>query len=503
VFWAKKKAERKKTWRELQFYSNFENIKNLKNVPEWLCFPDVENAEWLNKVIAQMWPFVNTIFHDLLKNEVELEIQKSMPSNIPLLKSFKFEEADLGNLPLTIGGLKVYTDHVRADEIMIDICVDYAGDLDVKVSFGAVTAGISKIQLRGKLRVELKPLLPKAPLVGGLSISFIEVPEFDFDLTNLLNVLDLPGISNIFHECIENVLESYIVLPNKINIPLVDDEEVRMALLYQPPMGVLQIKIVEGKDLKASDKKIFGKDSSDPYVICKVGSQKHETNVIEDTLNPVWNDTFTMFVDTLPGTMIKFKVWDSDPGRDDDIGKCELSVIDVIEKFNFKQQNLKLNDVKTGSLNITCGWLTFSDDVTKMEKSDKEMGAVAALFVTVVNAKNLPVIDFEKNTCNAYAEVDIDDVKKKTKTQRHTTKPVWNETFYFLLKEVDENTKVSIKILDHGCEDALGDITYKVDSLLSKEKMICKETFPLQNSTAQNPTLCVTFQLKALVVGEA
>ena len=33
-----------------------------------------------------------------------------------------------------------------------------------------------RLQLRGKLRVELKPLLPRSPLVGGMTIAFLEVP---------------------------------------------------------------------------------------------------------------------------------------------------------------------------------------------------------------------------------------------------------------------------------------------------------------------------------------
>ena len=44
-----------------------------------------------------MWPFISTVVQDTLKNQVEKEIQKKMPTAIPLLKSFKFHEADLGN----------------------------------------------------------------------------------------------------------------------------------------------------------------------------------------------------------------------------------------------------------------------------------------------------------------------------------------------------------------------------------------------------------------------
>lgn len=503
MFWKKKRSQREEKWKAMRFFSDYENLRNMENLPSWLCFPDVENAEWLNKVIAQMWPFISTMVRDILKNQVEQEVQKKMPTGVPLLKSFKFHEADLGNHPLTIGGIKVYKEHVRSDEIVMDVCLNYAGDLEIKVGFGPITAGITKIQLRGKLRVELKPLLPRSPLVGGMTIAFLEVPEFDFDLTNLLNVLDFPGISSILHECIEEVIESYMVLPNKITVPFADDPEIQQALLYQPPMGVLQVKIIRGKNLKASDKKLFSKNSSDPYVVCKVASHKHKTEVKEDTLDPVWDDTFALFVDTLVGTEIKFQVLDSDPGKDDNIGVAKINILDIVEKSNFIEQNLTLTSVKTGSLDVKCGWLGFSDDVTKIEKSNADLSATAALFVTIVNANGLPVIDFDKNTCNSFAEITVHDqnnvTKKQTKTQRHSTDPVWNESFFFIIKEVNEELKATIKIMDHGCEEALGEAKFNVHELLSENNMTCKKTLPLENSTAKSPTLAVTLQLKALV----
>ena len=52
-----------------------------------------------------MWPYVKRMFRDILKDSVELEIQKSMPTNVPMLKSFEFIEADLGNYVSKYTGL--------------------------------------------------------------------------------------------------------------------------------------------------------------------------------------------------------------------------------------------------------------------------------------------------------------------------------------------------------------------------------------------------------------
>ena len=39
-----------------------------------------------------------------------------------------------------------------------------------------------------------------------------------------------------------------------------------------------------------------------------------------------------------------------------------------LKSIFFWLQNLTLTSVKTGSLDVKCGWLGFSDDVTKIEK---------------------------------------------------------------------------------------------------------------------------------------
>ena len=49
------------------------------------------------------------------------------------------------------------------------------------------------IQLRGMLRVTLKPLIPIMPLVGSVQAFFLNCPVVDFNLVGVADVLDLPG----------------------------------------------------------------------------------------------------------------------------------------------------------------------------------------------------------------------------------------------------------------------------------------------------------------------
>lgn len=43
--------------------------------------------------------------------------------------------------------------------------------------------GVEDAKLRGRLRVTLRPLLRRVPVVGAVQVSLVEQPEFDFDIT--------------------------------------------------------------------------------------------------------------------------------------------------------------------------------------------------------------------------------------------------------------------------------------------------------------------------------
>lgn len=49
-------------------------------------------------------------------------------------------------------------------------------------------------QMRGMMRVIMKPLIATSPLIGGLQIFFLNQPDIDYDLMGVADVLDMPGL---------------------------------------------------------------------------------------------------------------------------------------------------------------------------------------------------------------------------------------------------------------------------------------------------------------------
>jgi len=495
LWWRQQREEKKKNLEILRTVTTNEQsvLLSYKHLPSWVCFPDIERAEWINQIICQMWPFISDMVSDILKNQVEPEIKKSLPS---LLKSFKFVEVDLGNQPLKIGGVRVYTEHVRPTEIILDAEIVYAGDAVVKVGIDpGITAGISDLQIRGNLRVEFSPLLSKSPLVGGLTCYFLEQPEFDMDLTNLLNVFDFPGLSDMMKRAIGEVIDSFIVLPNRIKVPIGDTKDLE-SLKFPMPLGVLHIGILGASNLIATDKNVFKKNSSDPYIKCKVGKFKYCTKKLKNTLSPTWkNENFKLFVNSLVGSKLELTVYDQDKIKDDTIGNCELQLVKVAHS-SYMDQILPLTNVKSGSVHLECGWFDFSEDLKDLPKKDARMKS-CCLFIKLDHARNLPVINMDKGTCSAFVEIVVGAETVKSKTQRNTKKPVWEEIFSFFVDNL-EHDKVKIKIMEENRDEALGSVEYSINKLISLPNMKIHEDFHLQDCFTE-AKLNLTFELKALV----
>ncbi|XP_020611586.1 extended synaptotagmin-2-like isoform X2 [Orbicella faveolata] len=459
-------------------------------------FPDIERAEWLNKMLVQLWPYINDMVVKILKEQVEPEIQKNVPG---FLSSIHFEEISLGEVPPRIGGIKTYTHNVDRNEIIMDIDLIYAGDADFKLAVKGIAVGIEDLQIRGSLRVILRPLIPAAPLVGGVSVFFLNRPDIDFDLTNLANILDIPGLSDIIRGVIDDVVAGFVVLPNRITVPLtnVDPYELK----YPLPDGVLRIEVLEAKDLVKKDIGVFKKGSSDPYAILRVGAKNFRTQTKDSTLNPVWNEVFEAFVDNSHGQKIKISVFDEDKASDDEsLGTVEADIATIVQQGNVDLW-LPLENVESGQINLRCTWFTLTpkpEDLSPPEQAvlGEEMLATAVLFVKLDSAKNLPITNPARGTTSPFCKLTVGNITLQSKTIQDSNSPVWEEPFRFMIHD-PKYQELDIEIIDGGKEKTIGKLEFPLTQLLKSENMTIEQPFPLKES-GHNSTLTCKFMLKAL-----
>ncbi|CAG7873026.1 unnamed protein product [Brassica rapa] len=91
------------------------------------------------------------------------------------------------------------------------------------------------------------------------------------------------------------------------------------------PLGLLQVTVIRGKKLVIRDFK-----SSDPYVIVKLGTESAKTKVINNCLNPVWDEEVSFTLKD-PAAVLSLEVFDKDRFKaDDKMGHATLSLQPLI-----------------------------------------------------------------------------------------------------------------------------------------------------------------------------
>ncbi|XP_053153668.1 extended synaptotagmin-1 isoform X2 [Hemicordylus capensis] len=452
-----------------------------------VSFPDVEKAEWLNKILAQAWPFFGQYMEKLLVENIAPNIRASNTH----LQTFTFARVDMGEKPLKVIGVKVHTGSNKR-QILLDLNISYAGDvqIDVEVKKFFCKAGVKGMQLHGMLRVILEPLIGDVPIVGALTMFFIRRPTLDINWTGMTNLLDIPGLSSLSDTMIMDSIASFLVLPNRLLIPLVPDLHDAAELRSPIPRGVVRVHLIEAKDVQSKDKYIKGmiEGKSDPYAVVRVGTQVFTSKVIDEDLNPKWNETYEFIVHEVPGQELEVELFDKDPDQDDFLGRMKLDFGEVL-KAHVLEEWFPLQDGGRARVHLRLEWHTLMSDASKLDQvlqwnktisSKPEPPSAAILVVYLDKAQDLPLKKSSKDP-NPMAQLSVQDVTRESKVVSNTVSPVWDDAFRFFLQ--DPTTQdIDIQVKDDNRQTTLGSLTIRLSRLLSAENLTLDQWFQLENS---------------------
>ncbi|XP_028328400.1 extended synaptotagmin-2-A isoform X2 [Gouania willdenowi] len=500
-------------------------------LPPWVHYPDVERVEWLNKTVRQMWPFICQFVDKLFRDTIEPAVKGANPH----LSTFCFSKIDMGDKPLRVNGVKVYTENVDKRQVIMDLQISFVGNtsIDVDIKKFYCRAGIQSIQLHGVMRVVMEPLLGDMPLVGALSIFFLKKPLLDINWTGLTNMLDIPGVNGLCDNIIQDIIYSYLVLPNRITIPLVGEEQLAR-LRFPVPKAVLRIHFIEAQDLLGKDKFLGGliKGRSDPYGVIQVGTQLFQSKVILETLNPKWNEVYEAFVYQHGGhDTLEIELFDHDTDKDDFLGCLSIDLGEA-EKEHRVDEWFDMDDVSSGKLHLKLEWLSLHhtpamlDEVLLGVKAHRGKAndrlSSALLVVFLDSARNLPRNPLEFNHAglkrasiskaiksgkkvtsdpNPFVQFKVGHKSFESKIKYKTNEPVWEETFTFLIHNPKtQELEVEVKDEKHDC--SLGTLTVLLTSLLEADDMTLNQRFPLRTS-GPSCTLKMKIALRVLGVNTA
>ncbi|XP_050090176.1 extended synaptotagmin-2 isoform X2 [Anopheles aquasalis] len=490
----RKKSDTRRTVAKASALANDKDVilARLHDLPAWVFFPDVERCEWLNKILKQVWPNANFYAKNLIKESIEPNIQQAMAGY--KLNGFKFDRMILGTIPPRIGGVKVYDKNVSRNEIIMDLDLFYAGDCDISFALSGLRGGIKDFQIHGTVRVIMKPLISQMPLIGGLQIFFLNNPNIDFNLVGVVDLLDMPGLSDILRKIIVEQVAAIMVLPNKLPIVLSDGVPA-LSLKMPEPEGVLRIHVVEAKDLMKKDISMLGKGKSDPYAIISVGAQQFRTQTIDNTVNPKWDYWCEACVDVTHQTLIGIKLFDWDrTGDHDPLGRATVEISSVTKNGEIDTW-LTLEQAKHGLVHLRMTWFKLSSNKVDLRTALEETQhlrvtsmSTALLTVFIDSAKNLPQAR-QQSQPDPYLVLSVGKKTEQTSVQMRTDAPVWEQGFTFLVGNPDNDT-FQLKVIDQKTGNTIGTLTYILSGLMEKKNLeIMSQPFQLQKSGPESKIL--------------
>nr|XP_017233561.1 PREDICTED: synaptotagmin-4 [Daucus carota subsp. sativus] len=310
-----------------------------ENFPEWISFPVYEQVKWLNKQLSKLWPFVADAATAIIKESVEPLLEEYRPAGIT---SMKFSKLSLGNVPPKIEGIRVQS--LKEGQITMDIDFRWGGDPSIILGIEAAMVASIPIQLKDLqvftvIRVIFQ-LTDEIPCISAVVVALLSEPKprIDYTLKAIGGSLTaIPGLSDMIDDTVNTIVTDMLQWPHRIVVPIggvpVDTSDLELK-----PQGKLTLTVVKANELKNME--MIGK--SDPYVVLYIRPLfKVKTKVVDNNLNPVWDETFELIAEDKETQALIFEVFDQDIGQDKRLGIAKLPLREL-EADTTKEMQLRL-----------------------------------------------------------------------------------------------------------------------------------------------------------------
>lgn len=151
----------------------------LGTLPSWISLTEREKMEWLNRLLAEMWPYYDRGICKMVKEVVEPIIEQYRP---PIFKKIFFEELTFGEAPFRVEGIAVKD---SADEIDLEVDVRWCGDANISLGidlpiggeYTRVTPKVKDIVFVATLKIMLKPLVEQIPGFAAAAVALKSPPD--------------------------------------------------------------------------------------------------------------------------------------------------------------------------------------------------------------------------------------------------------------------------------------------------------------------------------------
>ncbi|KAM0854378.1 hypothetical protein ACQ4PT_050458 [Festuca glaucescens] len=446
--------------------------------PSWVSFTQKQKLKWLNQELIKIWPFVNEAASELIKTSVEpvFEQYKSF-----ILASIHFSKLTLGTVAPQFTGVQLLDSDSAG--IIMELEMQWDGNpnivLDIQTTLGiSLPVQVKNIGFTGVLRLLFKPLVAELPCFGAVCVSLREKSKVDFTLKVVGGEMTaIPGISDAIEGTIRDTIEDTLTWPNRIIVPIVPGDYSDLEL---KPVGLLEVKLVEARDLKNKD--LVGK--SDPFAVLYIrplSAKTKKSKTINNDLNPIWNEHYEFVVEDSSTQHLTVKIYDDEGLQPSEIigcarvelaglqpGKVKDVWLELVKDLEIQRDKKPRGQVHLELLYYPFGkqegvsnpfasqiQLTSLEKVLKTESNGfnvnqrKNVIMRGVLSVTVISAEDLPAMDvMGKADPFVVLYLKKGETKKKTRVVTETLNPIWNQTFDFVVEDALHDL-LMVEVWDH------------------------------------------------------
>ncbi|CAN6182676.1 unnamed protein product [Urochloa humidicola] len=479
--------------------------------PSWVSFTQKQKLKWLNQELVKIWPFVNEAASELIKTSVEpvFEQYKSF-----ILASLHFSKLTLGTVAPQFTGVEILESD--GSSMTMELELQWDGNpnivLDIQTTLGiSLPVQVKNIGFTGVLRLVFKPLVAEFPCFGAVCCSLREKSKVEFTLKVIGGEMTaIPGISDAIEGTIRDTIEDTLTWPNRIIVPIVPGDYSDLELR---PVGVLEVKLVEARDLRNKD--LVGK--SDPFAVLYIRPLREKTKkskTINNDLNPIWNEHYEFEVEDISTQHLTIKVYDDEGLQASEIigcarvdladlqpGKVKDLWLDLVKDLEIQRDKKRRGQVHLELLYYPYAkhegvsnpfanqiQLTSLEKVLKTESNGydinqrKNVIMRGVLSVTVISAEDLPPMDIGgKADPFVVLYLKKGETKKKTRVVTDTLNPIWNQTFDFVVEDALHDL-LMVEVWDHDTfgKDYVGRCILTLTRVLLEGEF--QDTFVLQGS---------------------
>ncbi|CAI0415187.1 unnamed protein product [Linum tenue] len=474
---------------------------------------------WLNHQLDKIWPYVDAAASELIRNNVEPILEEYRPA---ILSSLKFSKLTLGTVAPQFTGISIIEEESDSGGVTMELEMQWDGNpnivLDINTRVGvALPIQVKDIGFTGVFRLIFKPLVPEFPGFGAISYSLREKKQLDFRLKVIGGELSsIPGLSDAIEETIKDAIEDSITWPVRKIIPILPGDYEDLEL---KPEGILDVKLVQAKEL--SNKDVIGK--SDPFAVVFIRPLRDRTKtskVINNQLNPVWNEHFEFVVEDASTQHLTIRVFD-DEGisaaeligcaqvalKDLEPGKVKDVWLKLVKDLNIQRDNKYRGEVHLELLyipygmdsslknpfnpdyqlttlekKIKCGNEAGEDPILASAASRKNVIVRGVLSVNVVAAEDLPAVDV-MGKADPYVVLIMkkSDARAKTRVVQESLNPVWNQTFDFVVEDALHEMLI-LEVWDHDTfgKDKIGRVIMTLTRVIMEGEF--QDSFPVDGA---------------------